>query len=195
AGLSAVAAPAATPPGKPAPPAAPSRGSGASVLDGLTAKLSIEAAEVVYNKRPVRNLAIELDAKGGAVAVPRLAATLPGDMVLQARSTMSGDPARPTVTGDFSLVGPKLRDTLAWLAVDVSSVPAGKLQRLSLKGRLGSSGGSVQVSDAAFELDDIKGSGGVTVTYSLPLTIVTRLDIDTVDIDSFLTKPADGGKK
>jgi hypothetical protein len=164
---------------KPAPSAAATTGSGASVLDGVSAKLTIEAAEVVYNKEPVRNVAIEIDARGGAVAVPRLSATLPGDMVLQARSTLSGDASRPTVSGDFSLIGPKLRETLKWLAIDVSSVPASKLQRLSLKGRLGSSGGSVQVSDAAFELDDVKGGGGVTVTFSVPLSIVTRLDIDT----------------
>ena len=87
--------------GKPAPPAAPTTSGGASVLDALTAKVSIEAAEVLYNKQPVRNVAIELDAKGGTVAVPKLAATLPGDMVLQARSTMSGDPARPTVSRRF----------------------------------------------------------------------------------------------
>jgi uncharacterized protein involved in outer membrane biogenesis len=191
AGLSAPPAPAT--PGKPAPPLAPTTGSGASVLDTLTAKLSLEAKEVVYNKQPVRNVVLELDAKGGAVAVPKLNATLPGDMVLEARSIMSGDPAKPTVAGDFSLVGPKLRDTLQWLAIDVSQVPPNELQKLSLKGKLGSSGGAVQVRDAAFELDDIKGRGGVTVTFSVPLSIVTQLDIDTVDLDSF--KPADGQKK
>lgn len=177
-------------PGKPAPPAAPTTGSGASVLDTLTAKLALEAQEVVYNKQPVRNVALELDAKGGAVAVPKLNATLPGDMVLQARSTLSGG----AVNGDFSLDGPKLRETLQWLAIDVSQVPPNKLQKLSLKGRLGSSGGAVQVRDAAFELDDIKGRGGVTVTFSVPLSIVTQLDVDTVDVDSFMVKPADQKK-
>jgi len=181
--------------GKPAPPAAPTTTGGASVLDALTAKVSIEAGEVIYNKRPIRNAVIELDAKGGTIAVPKLAAILPGDMVLQARSTMSGDPARPTVAGEFSLVGPKLRETLDWLAVDVSSVPANKLSRLSLKGRLGSNGGKVEVNDAAFELDDVKGTGGVAVTFSVPLAIMTRLEIDTIDLDSFLARPADGQKK
>jgi uncharacterized protein involved in outer membrane biogenesis len=189
AGLSAPPAP--STPGKPAPPTAPTTGSGASVLDTLTAKLSLEAQEVVYNKQPVRNVALELDAKGGAVAVPKLNATLPGDMVLQARSTMSGT----TVNGDFSLVGPKLRETLQWLAIDVSQVPPNKLQKLSLKGRLDSSGGAVQVRDAVFELDDIKGRGAVTVTFSVPLSIVTQLDIDTVDLDSFMVKQADRKKK
>ena len=58
--------------------------------------------------------------------------------MLQAKSTLSGDPNRPTVAGDFSLVGPKLRETLAWLAVDVPSVPPNKLTRISLKGRMSS---------------------------------------------------------
>jgi uncharacterized protein involved in outer membrane biogenesis len=191
AGLSAPPPPAT--PGKPAPPAttAPASSGGASFLETLTAKISLEAADVVYNKQSVRNVAIELDAKGGAVAVPKLAATLPGDMVLQARSTMSGT----AVSGDFSLVGPKLRDTLAWLAIDTSSVPPNKLTKLSLKGQLGSSGGAVQVKNAAFELDDVKGTGGVTITFSVPLSIVTQIDIDTVDLDSYLAKPPGGEKK
>ncbi len=82
-------------------------GGGSSILTNLTAKLSIEANEIVFHKQAIRSVALDLDAKGGVVAVPRLSATLPGDMVLQAKSTMSGDPSRPQVSGEFSLVGPK----------------------------------------------------------------------------------------
>ena len=168
----------------PAPPAGP------SLLASITAKLSFEIGELIYNKQPVRNIALELEARRGVVAVPKLAATLPGDLVLQARSTMSGDPNRPTVAGDFSLVGPKLRETLAWLAVDVSSVPPNKLTRISLKGRMSSDGGNVQVSDAVFELDDLKGSGGITVTFSVPLSVVMQVSLDTLDLDSYLAAGA-----
>ena len=38
-------------------------------------------------------------------------------------------------------------------------------------------------------------TGGVVVTFSVPLSIVTRLEIDTIDLDFFLAKPADGQKK
>ena len=181
--------------GKAARASAPTTTGGASVLDTLSAKLSIEAPEVIYNKQAIRSVAIELDAKGGTIAVPKLAAILPGDMVLQARSTMSGDPAKPRVAGDFSLVGPKLRETLDWLAVDVSAVPADRLRRVSLKGRLDSNGGNVQVDDAVYELDDVKGSGGVTVTFSVPLSITTRLEIDAIDLDAYGVQSAAGQKK
>jgi uncharacterized protein involved in outer membrane biogenesis len=184
------AAPATPPPAGATAATAPA--AGPSLLAAITAKLSLEIGELVYNKQPVRNIALELDARRGVVAVPKLTATLPGDLALQARSTMSGDPNRPTVAGDFSLIGPKLRETLAWLAVDVSSVPANKLQRISLKGRMSSDGGNVQVSDAVFELDDLKGSGGITVTFSVPLSVVMQVNLDTLDLDSYLAAtPAD----
>jgi uncharacterized protein involved in outer membrane biogenesis len=169
----------------PAPPAGP------SLLASITAKLSFEIGELIYNKQPVRNIALELDARRGVVAVPKLTATLPGDLVLQAKSTLSGDPNRPTVAGDFSLVGPKLRETLAWLAVDVPAVPANKLTRISLKGRMSSDGGNVQVSDAVFELDDLKGSGGITVTFSVPLSVVMQVNLDTLDLDSYVAAAPD----
>ncbi len=185
----AAAVPPSAPAGRATPAPAPAAG---GIPADLTAKLAIDVAEIVYNKRPIRDVAVELEARGGAVAVPKLAATLPGDMTLQARSTMSGSPTRPTVSGDFSLQGPKLRETLAWLAVDVSEVPAAKLSRLSLKGKMSSTGGNVAVTDAVFELDDLKGSGGIAVTFGVPLSIVTNVAIDTVDLDSYI---APAGKK
>ncbi len=183
-------APAATPSAAAAAPASAPAATSQSYLGDLTAKLAFDVGEVIYNKQPVRNVVVEIDAKGGAVAVPKLTATLPGDMVLQAQSTLTGDAARPGVTGQFSLVGPKLRETLAWLAVDLSAVPPSKLQKLSLRGRMSSTGGNVQVSDAVFELDELKGTGGVTVTFTVPLSIVTSVSLDTLDLDSFLVPVA-----
>ncbi len=183
-------APAATPSAPAAAPASAPVAASQSYLGDLTAKLAFDVGEVIYNKQPVRNVVVEIDAKGGAVAVPKLTATLPGDMVLQAQSTLTGDAARPGVTGQFSLVGPKLRETLSWLAVDLSAVPPSKLQKLSLRGRMSSTGGNVQVSDAVFELDELKGTGGVTVTFTVPLSIVTSVSLDTLDLDSFLVPVA-----
>jgi uncharacterized protein involved in outer membrane biogenesis len=187
------AAPSVTPPAASRPAPAPTK-PGGSLLGDVDAKLAFEIGEVIYNKKAVRSVVLDLESRSGAVAVPKLSATLPGDMALQARSTMTGDAARPQVSGEFSLVGPKLRETLDWLEVDVSSVPASKLQKLSLKGRMASTGGNVTVSDAVFELDDLRGTGGVVVTFGVPLSIVTSLSIDTLDVDSFLV-PASAQRK
>ena len=185
--------PATTSAAAPSAAGAPASGGADAFPANLTAKLSVDIGEITYNKKPIRNVAVDLEARGGAVAVPKLTATLPGDLTLNARSTLAGDPSRPTVSGEFSLLGPKLRETLTWLDVDVSAVPANKLTRLSMKGKMSSTGGNVVVSDASFELDDLKGSGGINVTFGVPLSIVTSLALDTVDLDSYIA-PAAGQK-
>ena len=161
-------------------------------LAALNARLAIEVGEVIYNKKPVRNVALELEARGGAVAVPKFAATLPGDLTVQARSTFSGDPARPTVSGDFNVAGLRLRETLAWLAVDVSSVPENKLTQLNITGRMGSRGGNIQVNEAVFTVDDVKGTGGMVVSFTVPLSIVAQVSLDTLDLDAYLPPAGQG---
>jgi uncharacterized protein involved in outer membrane biogenesis len=166
--------------------------SGSGIAANATARVALEVKELVYHKAAVRDVAVELDARGGVVALPRLEATLPGGMEIKARSSLSGDPAKPTVSGDFSLAGPKLRETLAWLEIDVTSVPAGKLARLDLKGRMSSINGNVDVQDAVFELDDMKATGAIVVNFGVPLSIVTTIEADTVDLDAYLATRAAG---
>ena len=55
---------------------------------------------------------------------------------------------------------------------------------------MASNGGNVQVSDAVFELDDLKGSGGIIVTFSVPLSVVMQVELDTLDLDSYLAAGA-----
>jgi len=160
-----------------------------SWLAALTGTFAIKVDEVVYRSKAVRNLVLDLQVRRGLVAVPKFTASLPGDLDIQASSTLSGDPSRPTVAGSFSLEGQKLRETLSWLDVDVSSVPAGKLTRLSMKGRMGSSAGNITVSDAAFELDDVSGTGGILVAFTVPLSIVTHVELGRLDLDPYLPPP------
>jgi uncharacterized protein involved in outer membrane biogenesis len=174
------------------PPAAEKAGK--SWLADVTAKITIDIGELDYHKQPVRDVALQLDARGGAVALPKLSAHLPGDAVLQAQSTLSGDPARPTAAGDFSLVAPKLRQTLQWLGVDLSHLPPDKLTQLSFKGRLTSTKGAVEVPDATIDFPNLKAKGGLLVNFSVPLSVTARLDIDTFDLDSFLASPVAGQK-
>ena len=70
-------------------------------------------------------------------------------------------------------------------------MPQSKLNRLNVKGRMASSGGKVQVSGVTFEVDDLKGTGGITVTLGVPLAIAVSVDIDTMDLDSYRAAAAE----
>ena len=163
----------------------------------LTVQVSIDAREVLYRKDTVRDVALAVEIRKGVMTVPRLAATLPGDMVLRANTTAAA-PAAPGVkapaspvqsAGEFSLVGSRLRETLAWLAIDTSGVPAGKLQALSINGKVAATANSLQISDLAMDLDGQRATGSGSISFGLPLTVATSVQLDSFDLDAYLPKP------
>ena len=65
-------------------------------------------------------------------------------------------------------------------------MPAGKLARVALRGRMGSRDGDIQVDDATFEIDELRGRAGLTVDVGLPASMELRLDLATVDLNAFV---------
>jgi len=193
---------------KPAPaaqaaakPAAPARSPSLSPFPSeMDVALSLAITEVLYRKGTVRDLVLSLDIHKGVITVPQLKAVLPGDMVLQANATApvapATAPAKPATaapaagavqaSGEISMAGPKLRDTLAWLGIDVSGVPADKLQKLDLQGKLASTANGLQISDLAIDLDGQPAKGSGAVTFAVPLTAVTTLQLDRFDLDAYM---------
>jgi uncharacterized protein involved in outer membrane biogenesis len=200
------AATSAAQPTKPAPaakPPAPAKSNSLSPFPTeMDVSLSLAIAEALYRNGTVRDLAVALEIHKGVITVPQLKAVLPGDMVLQANAAAPAAPAAPPAkpatppatqaagavqaTGDFSLAGPKLRDTLAWLGIDTSGVPAGKLQKLDLKGKLASTAGGLQIAGLTVDLDGQQATGSGGVAFSLPLTATTTLQLDRFDLDAYL---------
>lgn len=151
----------------------------------LDVDLDLGIAETAYRKGSVRDLAMVLQIRKGAIAVPRLKATLPGEMAVQADATVD---AAGKAAGTFSLAGANLRETLAWLEVDTSGVPPDKLQRLSVNGKLGSTAGSLAVTDATVELDGQSAKAGGTLTVGPPFMVSATLTVDRFDLDAYMPR-------
>lgn len=200
-----VATPAGPPAVPPAAPAAPAKAPAAPASTSLspfppefTVLLSIDAKEVAYRTGSARNVGLAVEIRNGVIAVPRLSATLPGDMVLKANATAAAaapavpkQGAAPAVqsAGQFSLAGPRLRETLAWLAIDTSGMPAGKLQNLAIEGKVATTANSLQISDLAMDLDGQRATGSGSITFGLPLTVATSVQLASFDLDAYLPAP------
>ena len=160
-----------------------------------TINVTLEIAEATYNNAAVKNASIAVDMLNGVLTIPTLTATLPGDMVLQAHATSTGDAAHPLLAGDFSFTGPRLRETLDWLQIDVDSVPAGKLNQFALRGKLAANGPNLQLNDGTFQLDDLKGTASASMTVSMQTAAISNMlfqaGLDTLDFDAYRPASAD----
>ena len=171
------ARPAPAPTARAATPAAKPTAGKAEPPPMLNAKVALEVGKVIYRKEAIRDVSIALDMRKGVIAVPIVRAILPGDMVLQAASD-----------GPFSLVGPKLRETLEWFGLDTSGVPKDRLQTLRIAGQMKSTATGVQLSGATFDLDDVHGTGGGVFTLALPIVSTLQVDVDRLDLDAYMPK-------
>jgi hypothetical protein len=55
-----------------------------------------------------------------------------------------------------------------------------------MKGQLTSGDGNAEVKNAVFQLDDLKGTGGIVVAFTVPLSAVMHLDFGTIDVDAYV---------
>lgn len=169
-----------------------------SLAASLAVSLAVEAKEVTYRKDRVRDIELVVAIDRGLVEIPRLRAVLPGEAVLQAKAvapsgaTAGAKPAPDAVrtVGEFSLASPRPRDTLAWLGIDMSGVPADKLQTLGFGGTITSTAKALKIDQLVLELDGAKATGGGSVTWGLPLNIVSTVALDRFDLDAYVPKTA-----
>lgn len=146
--------------------------------------VALDAAEVVYRKRVVRDVAVSVEIAKGAISLPRIAAVLPGDLILKA--SIAG-PTQPA--GEISLSGPKLRETLDWLGVETPPMPVGRLQSLELQGKLAQTVTGLQANDLVFSIDGQKGTGSASAIVGAPVAVTAALQFDRLEIDPYVPKP------
>ena len=151
-----------------------------SYWSAIDANLTADVGEARYKDDLVRNLSLVLDVKKGVLAVPHFSALLPGQTKIDIDSA----------AGRFSLASNDLRQTLRWLDVDTSGVPAGRLQTLAVDGKLVSAPGSLQVNDVRFRLDDTSGAAGGTLSLKSPFSAALHAEIDKFDLDAYVPKAA-----
>lgn len=158
----------------------------------LGVSVTLDIAELLYRKRPIRDLSVGFDIRKGVMALPHFRATLPGDMTLRASAAATGDPAKPAAGGEFSLNGPKLRETLKWLDIDVSGVPADRLQTLSGHGKIVTVADRLQLAEATFALDGVGAIGSANLAFGVPVTVAAQVQIDRFDLDAYMPQQAAG---
>jgi len=99
---------------------------GPSPWSKIDADVTLEVAEALYNNDTIRGLSASIDMKKGVVTVPRLKASMPGDLAIDL------DAGKGTLKASTG----RLRDTLHWLGIDTEGIPRGRLETLSVEGEL-----------------------------------------------------------
>ncbi len=146
----------------------------------MDVKLELDVADVTLEKGTLRDVSLAVSIQKGIISLSRLAARLPGDLALSADS----------VSSQVSLKGPRFRETLVWLGMDASDVPAGRLERFELNGKFATTAGKLQITGATFDVDDQHGTGSAALTLGPPTAITLQAEMANLNLDLYLPPPS-----
>jgi uncharacterized protein involved in outer membrane biogenesis len=154
----------------------------------LSLDLGIEAIE--YRGGVIRQARIRGSLANGAVTLDRASALLPGGSDISLVGFLQAMDGEPLFEGDIAAASDNLRGMLRWLGVDTAALPADRLRGFSFASKLTVTPGAVQFPDINLRLDASTATGGLAVALRERPGFGLRLDIDRLNLDAYLPKPA-----
>ncbi len=160
------------------------------ILD-VALDLGIEA--VGLNGGIVRQLRLNAVMSRGDLVINQASALLPGGTELTgfARIDADGDPAQ--IEGTVSARSDNMRGLLAWLGIDTSDVPAGRLRRFETQARVEGTPARIELTGFNLAFDSTRATGGITIATGARVGLGVDLKIDQIDIDGYAAAPAPPG--
>ncbi len=154
---------------------------GPSPWSKVNANLKIAISEALYNKGTIHDLSASIDMKQGMIVVPRFQATMPGGL------TVDADPEK----GTLRATAERWRDTLQWLGIETAGIPAGKLEKMSLEGKLAAKADALVLGDGTFTIDGVPGTVAGTFKVKAPFSTSLDIGMPQFDLDAYMPPPSD----
>lgn len=156
---------------------------------GVEAKLDVAVDAIAYNRSVVRQGRIEASLSGGRLNIDRVSALLPGGSDFVAAGEVTTPGGQPTLDVRMEANADNLRALLEWAKLDLHGVPADRLRRASLSGRLQGHADRFELSGLDFRFDSSRLSGAVAYVDRGRPAFGARLELDRLNLDGYL--PAD----
>ncbi|PGH53583.1 hypothetical protein CRT60_27315 [Azospirillum palustre] len=156
---------------------------------GVEAKLDVAIDAIAYNRGVVRQGRIEASLSGGRLNIDRVSALLPGGSDFVAAGEVTTPGGQPTLDVRMEANADNLRALLDWAKLDLHGVPADRLRRASLSGRLQGHADRFELSGLDFRFDSSRLSGAIAYVDRGRPAFGARLELDRLNLDGYL--PAD----
>jgi uncharacterized protein involved in outer membrane biogenesis len=165
----------------PAPAAAPASGAAKSPPAGIAAHVEFAAEQVTWHGVAAA-IHAETILDDGRLTINRATVRLPG----ASEVTLAGEiGSGPSIDGSFKAQSADLRALLSAYGIEVAHVPADRLRRLTVAGRIGGGGDEVRITDLDGSLDATRLRGGVTARLGARPSIGVSLAADRIDLDAY----------
>lgn len=152
---------------------------------GVEASIALSVDALGYRGGIVRQGRVEAGLADGVLTVHRAAALLPGASDLALAGTLAEEGGRPVFDVQAEMNSENLRAVLEWLRFDVGAVPADRLRKFSLSGRVSGRPDAFQVAGLDLRVDTTVMTGAVAYADRGRPGFGVRLDVDRLNLDAY----------
>ncbi|GAB5470230.1 MAG: hypothetical protein Kilf2KO_32600 [Rhodospirillales bacterium] len=152
---------------------------------GLASDMALTVEAWRYRGAALGPASAHLQGAAGQVRVASLALSLPG----ASRLAFTGDfglSDGADLSGRIELASDNLRTLLVWAGLPETELPAGRLQRLALQGRLAGQAGDLRLEDVELGLDALQARGRAGLRWGgRRPRLSLALSADTLNLDAY----------
>ncbi|WP_439817951.1 AsmA family protein [Zavarzinia sp. CC-PAN008] len=159
---------------------------------GIAAQIELAVDAIAFRNGVIQQAQLNAALADGRLTLNAAGARLPGGTDLALAGAVEAD---GRFAGTVDLASDNFRGLAAWAGIDTSAVPADRLTKVELTGRLGVNNGRVDLSQADLKVDASRIQGNVAL---IPGTAGGRaklgldLALDSLNLDAYMGARASG---
>ncbi len=148
--------------------------------------LDVTVEHALYRNQAARQVEVVASAADGTIDIERAAALLPGNTHATVTGVVSIKGDVPIFRGPIDITSSDLRNALAWLGMDVESVPRDRLRTARLSAHCEATPSSAVLSGMDLVLDSSRVTGTLIGLFTDKRSFIADLGIDELALDAYL---------
>ncbi len=156
----------------------------------VTVSTSLKIGAVAYRGDAIRNVTLNADLANGEVTLSQMSAQAPGKSDVAVFGFLTAKNGEPSFEGETEVNVRDAAALMSWLDVSPAGLKAGRPGALKLNAKLAATPKQATVSGLDLQLDQTKITGGATVALRDRLGLGAAVNVDSLDVDSYLAPAA-----
>ena len=156
-----------------------------AIPDNVSGSLSLRIDALTYRGNSVRQVEISANLAGGVATINHANAQFPGGSDVALIGSAANVDGQARFDGTFEVASDDLRGVLSWLGIEVPSVPAGRLGKLSLRSSVRVTPELGQIFGIDMRLDSSRLTGGAAYAFRDRPSFSVDFAVDRLNADAY----------
>lgn len=154
----------------------------------LNLSFGLAVNSIIFQGAEIREGRIHASLANGELALDQATVQLPGGASLSLFGFVSVTEETPHFDGDLDFHTENLRSLLNWLRVDITSIPADRIRKFSLKSKVAASQETASLKKVNLKLDESQLAGELSVALVDRPSLRGNLSMNRLNLDAYLKK-------